>query len=57
MRKIRLALAFVILTISVGLLLWGFLPNAKETRIQNISPSEMRLPTPSSLYFEFEFIA
>jgi hypothetical protein len=57
MKKIRLVLAIVILTISVGLLLWGFLPNAKETRIQDISPSEMRLPTPSSFHFEFECIA
>jgi hypothetical protein len=57
MRKIRLALAVVILTVSIGLLLWGFLPNAKETRIQNISPSEMQLPTPSSFHFEFECIA
>lgn len=57
MRKIRLALAIVILTISVGLLLWGFFPNAKETRIQNISPSEMQLPEPSSLHFKAEFFA
>lgn len=57
MRKIRLALTILILTISIGLLLWGFLPNAKETRIQEISPSEMRLPTPSSFHFEFEFVA
>lgn len=57
MRKIRLALAVVILMISVGLLFWGFSPNAKETRIQNILPSEMQLPTPSSYHFELERIA
>jgi hypothetical protein len=57
MRKIRLVLAIVILTISVGLLIWGFFPNAKETRIQNISPSEMQLPEPSSHHFKAEFFA
>jgi hypothetical protein len=51
MRKLRLALTVVLLTVSIALLLWGFFPNPRETRIQNISPNEMQLPTPSSLHF------
>jgi hypothetical protein len=39
----------MILAISIYLLIWGFAPAKRETRIQNISPSEMQLPTPSSL--------
>lgn len=50
MRKIRLALAVIILAVSIVLLVWGFSPNPRETRIQNISPTEMQLPTPSSFY-------
>lgn len=53
MKKFQLVLALVILTISIVLLVWGFSPNPRETRIQTISPTEMRLPTPSSMQFEF----
>ncbi|HMZ07604.1 MAG TPA: hypothetical protein PK078_08295 [Anaerolineales bacterium] len=49
MRKVRLVLSVILLTISIALLLWGYLPNPRETRIQNISPEEMQLPNPSSL--------
>jgi hypothetical protein len=52
MKKIRLLLAVIILTISISLLVWGFLPNRTEIRIQEISPQEMQLPTPSSFHFE-----
>jgi hypothetical protein len=51
-KKIRLILAIVILSISITLLLWAYLPNQTETRIQDISPQEMQLPTPSSYHFE-----
>lgn len=47
-RKIRIAVGVLILAISIYLLIWGFAPAKRETRIQNISPSEMQLPTPSS---------
>ncbi|HRJ74397.1 MAG TPA: hypothetical protein PLX90_00290 [Anaerolineales bacterium] len=50
MKKIRLILAIIILSISIALLLWGFLPSRTEIRIQDISPQEMQLPTPSSLH-------
>jgi hypothetical protein len=51
MKNIRLVFALLILVISLFLLFWGFLPNPRETRIQTISPTEMRLPTPSSFQF------
>ena len=51
-RKLRLILAIIILTISISLLIWGLAPARRETRIQDISPSEMQLPTPSSLHFD-----
>jgi len=51
-RKIRIFLGVLILAISVWLLIWGFRPARRETRIQNISPVEMQLPTPSSFHFE-----
>ncbi|GAB1471107.1 hypothetical protein MASR2M66_19850 [Chloroflexota bacterium] len=52
MKKIRPILTVLILTISIILLIWGFAPNPRETRIQTISPAEMQLPTPSSLHFD-----
>ena len=55
MRKARLVLAAIILTVSIALLIWGFSPNPRDTRIQSISPAEMQLPTPSSsVDFDFE---
>ena len=47
-RRIRILLGVIILAISISLLIWGFAPARRETRIQNISPIEMQLPTPSS---------
>jgi hypothetical protein len=57
MKRIRLALAILILTISLTLLIWGFWPAQRETRVQPISPSEMQLPTPSSLRFGLQLVA
>ena len=51
-RRIRILLGIIILTISISLLIWGLAPARRETRIQNISPSEMQLPTPMSLRFD-----
>lgn len=53
MRKIRLALAVIILAVSTALLIWGFAPNPRDTRIQNIPPAEMQLPAPSSFVLHF----
>jgi hypothetical protein len=57
MKNIRLVLAIIILSVSIVLLVWGFSPNPRETRIQSISPTEMQLPTPSSLQFDPELAA
>ncbi|MBI2332001.1 MAG: hypothetical protein HYU84_07570 [Chloroflexi bacterium] len=57
MKKIRLVFALIILAISIVLLVWGFSPNPRETHIQTISPTEMQLPTPSSLHFAPEPVA
>ncbi|MCB9112760.1 MAG: hypothetical protein H6634_16070 [Anaerolineales bacterium] len=54
MKKVRLVLAVIILAVSIYLLIWGFSPNPRETRIQMIAPTEMQLPTPSSLHFDLE---
>ncbi len=45
-KKIRLWMALLILSASVALLIWGYAPLPRETRIQTISPAEMRLPAP-----------
>jgi len=45
-KRIRLFISIVILTVSIALLIWGYAPNPRETRIQPISPTEMQLPAP-----------
>jgi accessory gene regulator protein AgrB len=45
-KYIRLSLAVLILSISIALLIWGYAPNPRETRIQSIVPTEMQLPAP-----------
>ena len=45
-KKIRLFLAVFILAVSLSLLIWGYAPNLRETRIQPIVPAEMQLPVP-----------
>lgn len=57
MKNLRLILAVILLTVSIALLVWGFAPNPRETRIQTISPTEMQLPTPSSLHLDLEPVA
>jgi len=48
MRRLRIALALILLILSLGLLAWGVWPAARELHILPISPSEMTLPTPAS---------
>jgi hypothetical protein len=48
-RGVRIVLGVIILVLSCALLIWGLLPARREVRTQPISPSEMQLPTPSSL--------
>jgi hypothetical protein len=49
MKALRLSLAIILLTVSLSLLIWGFWPAQRETRVQPILPSEMTLPTPQSV--------
>jgi len=51
-RKLRILLGVLILVLSIALLIWGFAPMRRETRIQTISPAEMQLPTPSSFHLD-----
>ncbi|HNB86507.1 MAG TPA: hypothetical protein PLD33_16600 [Anaerolineales bacterium] len=43
-KHLRLFFAVLILTLSISLLVWGYMPNPHETRIQWIAPTEMQLP-------------
>jgi len=47
-RRIRILLGVLILVISISLLIWGFAPTRRETRVQPIAPSELQLPTPET---------
>ena len=51
-RRVRVFLGVLILAVSISLLIWGLAPARREIRIQDISPSEMQLPTPTSLRFD-----
>jgi len=51
-RRFRIIIGVLILAVSISLLIWGLAPLRRETRIQNISPSEMQLPTPSSFLLD-----
>ncbi|MEW6287812.1 MAG: hypothetical protein AB1509_16470 [Chloroflexota bacterium] len=48
-RRLRILLGLLILIISLALLIWGFMPLERITRTQPISPTDLQLPTPSSL--------
>jgi hypothetical protein len=54
MKKLRIALAIIILAVSISLLLWGYAPNPREAIERTIPPAEMQLPTPSSLHPDLE---
>jgi len=56
-RRIRIAIGVVILIVSVTLLIWSFKPLRHETRTQPIAPSELQLPTPSSLLIPLELVS
>lgn len=53
-RRLRILLGIVTLAVSIALLIWGFKPLERETRIQPIPPAELQLPTPISLHFQPE---
>ncbi len=52
-RKIRLILALVVLAASLALLIWGFWPLLRESRVLPIPPSELQLPTPTGFLFAY----
>lgn len=43
-KRLRFFIAILILAVSISLLVWGYMPNPRETRIQSIAPAEMQLP-------------
>ena len=49
MRRLRIVLGIIILILSLSLLIWGLLPMRREVRTQPISPTDLQLPTPTSL--------
>ena len=57
MRQVRIILGIIIVVISIALLVWGFFPARRETRTQPISPSELQLPTPASLYLSPDLLS
>ena len=48
MRKLRLAVALIVLLLSLALLAWGLWPAVYERHSIVVPPAEMSLPTPSS---------
>lgn len=48
-QRLRIILGILILALSIALLVWGFMPLDRITRTQPISPSDLQLPTPTSL--------
>ena len=57
MKRIRVILGIIIVIVSLALLVWGFLPARREIWTQPISPTELQLPTPASLYIQPLFYA
>ena len=51
-RRIRVVLGVVILSVSIILLIWAYKPLDREVRTQPLDSSEMQLPTPISLHFK-----
>lgn len=48
-RRLRILIGILILALSITLLIWGFMPLDRVTRTQPVSPSDLQLPTPTSL--------
>jgi len=56
-RRVRIVLGVIILTVSIALLVWSFRPLDREVLTQPISPSDMQLPTPTSLLIPVELVS
>jgi len=56
-RRIRIVLGIVILSVSIGLLIWAYKPLDREVRTQPLDSTEMQLPTPISLLPKLEIVS
>jgi len=54
-RRVRIVLGIIILSVSIALLIWAYVPLKRETRTQPIAPSDLQLPTPISFLPPLEF--
>lgn len=57
MRRVRIILGIVILSVSIALLIWAYKPLDREVRTQPLDSSEMQLPTPISLLPMLELVS
>ena len=57
MRRVRIVLGIVILSVSIALLIWAYKPLDREVRTQPLDSSEMQLPTPISFLPTLEFVS
>jgi hypothetical protein len=57
MRRIRIVLGIIILTVSLALFIWGLKPLDKEIRTQPLDSSELQLPTPISFLSPLEIVS
>lgn len=48
-RRLRILVGVLILALSITLLIWGFVPLDRITRTEPVPPSDLQLPTPTSL--------
>ena len=48
-RRVRILLGIMILSVSIALLIWGYKPIRREIQTQPLDSTEMQLPTPISL--------
>lgn len=57
MRRVRIILGIVILSVSIALLIWAYKPLDREVRTQPLDSSEMQLPTPISFLPMLELVS
>lgn len=56
-RRLRIVLGVTLLAVSIALLVWSFRPLDREVLTQPINPSDMQLPTPTSLLIPPELVS
>jgi hypothetical protein len=57
MRRVRIILGIVILSVSIALLIWAYKPLDREVLTQPLDSSEMQLPTPISFLPQLELVS